>query len=223
MLEVQTFSKPTDLKEWAYRTIKKLIISDELQVGEQLRIEVLSAKLGISRTPIREALLILEREGLVRVASRVGFFVRDLTMQDLRELFELREIIEAYAAEKAVANLSAEDLLHLANIHKESVEAVNSGKLDTFLNFEIDFHTIIIKNANNQRLFGVMESLKDLTYRERLLSVRSIENVKQSLEEHEQILEALKQRNIQKAGECMRLHIRNVKDRLIGFLNLRDH
>jgi DNA-binding GntR family transcriptional regulator len=76
MAEIETYSKPSDLKNWAYETIKRKILDVEVNAGDQLRIEVLAEQLGTSRTPIREALLKLETEGLVRAASRVGFFVR---------------------------------------------------------------------------------------------------------------------------------------------------
>jgi len=220
--EVQEFNRPSDLKDWAYSKIKQLILTSQVKAGEQLRIETLSGKMGISRTPIREALLKLEGEGLVRTASRVGFFVKGLTKRDLRELFELREIIEAYAAEKAAPCLSDDDILYLSGLHKKAVEAVKSNQLEVFVDLETTFHTFIIESSDNQRLLKVLESLKDLTYRERILSVQSIENVAKSLKEHEDIVQVLDQRDGHKAGELMRLHIREVKKRLIEFLDLPD-
>jgi DNA-binding GntR family transcriptional regulator len=217
-----SFQKPSDLTNWAYKIIKSQILNFEVKVGEQLHVEALADKMGISRTPIREALLRLVNEGLVKAESRVGYFVRGVTKRDLRELFELREILEGYAAEKAAALLQDDELDYIEQVHQKSIRAVRESKLSRFVEMEIRLHDIIIEKSDNRRLLSVLESLKDLTYRERVLSVKSMDNVKASLTEHSELVKALKSRNGALASQKMKEHIRAVKGRLLEFLDPPD-
>ena len=209
--------KHSDLKDWAYDVIKEAILAFQFAPGVQLHIQELAKQMDISRTPIREALLRLENDGLVRAVPRVGFFVTEITRSDLRELFELRGLLEGYAAQEAASLLSDDDLAHMDRLFENSVSAVERGELKEFLEAETALHTFLIEHCGNSRLIQVMESLKDLTYRERILSIESLDNVRESCVEHQAILDALHKRDGALAGERMRVHIRNVKRRLLQF------
>ncbi len=211
---------PSALKDSVYEIIKDMIVHLDPKDGEQLRVEAIANRMGISRTPVREALLRLESEGLVRTVPRVGFFVKGITKQDLRELFELREITEGYAAEKAAVLISGEDIARIEELQSQSKQAVDEGDFERFIGMEAELHSLIIKNSRNSRLLKMIESIKELTYRERLLSLRSPENVKLSVEEHQRIVEALRNRDGKLAGKLMRAHIRAVQNRLLEFLDL---
>ena len=215
-------NKPSALKDWAYGIIKNSILSLQFPPGAQLHIEDLADQMGISRTPIREALLKLESDGLVRTVPRVGFFVTEITKRDLEELFELRELLEGYAAERTAPLLTDSDLARMDRLLEIGVSAVERGDLDEFLEIEIAFHTFLIERCNNRRLVEVMKSLEDLTYRERVLSLRSLENVRASLTEHQKIADALHRRDGELAGKRMREHIRNVRKRVLQFVNLPE-
>lgn len=215
-------NKPSDLKNWAYETIRKMILNLEIDAGEQLHIEALSEKLGISRTPIREALLKLESEGLARSESRVGFFVQGITKKSLNELFELRELLESYAAERTAASIEKRDIDYLENLQKQSIRAVKSRNLTKFMETEISLHGLIIDKSKNLRLIKMVESIQDLTYRERALSLKSENNVMQSIKEHQRIIDSLKRKDAKLAGRMMREHISAVKERLIQFLSLPE-
>ena len=216
------FSKPKDLKNWAYETIKKWILNFDLESGKQVHIESIAAKLGTSRTPIREALVKLESEGLVTAIPRVGFFVTEVTAQDLNKLLELRELLEGYAAEKSVSFFNEEDIKLLVKLQKQAVESVEQGNFTKFLEIEVAIHSSIIEHSQNSYLLRIIDSLKDLTYRERLLSVRSIENVRESLNEHKEIIEALRLRNGKLAGQSMRRHINRVQKRILLMVGKKD-
>jgi DNA-binding GntR family transcriptional regulator len=218
----QMLTKPKDLKAWAYETIKDDILNQRVEPGEQLRIEELSKKLSISRTPIREALLRLESEGLVRSASRVGFFVRDLTQQGIRELFELRELIEGYAAEKAAPTLTDEDLAQINDLQQKATASFEQDDFLSFNKYEIALHDFLIGHSGNTQLLRMIEGLKDLTYRERQYALRSRENVNKSIQEHRVLIEALGARDGMQAGKSMREHLRNVRDRLLCNLDLPE-
>ncbi len=222
MPEEKKLTKPMDLKAWAYQTIKESILNRQVEPLEQLRIEDLARKMGISRTPIRESLLQLEAEGLVRINSRVGFFVRELTRRDLRELFELRELTEGYAAEKAAPTLSEEDLARIDILHQSALTAFENNNLELFNQHETALHDFLIRHSGNMWMLKMIEGLKDLTYRERQYALRSTENVQKSIQEHRDLIESLHRRDGEEAGKQMRRHLRNVRDRLLNLLDLPE-
>ncbi len=207
--------KPVGLTDWAYQRIKGAILSLTLAPGAQLNINSLIEELNISRTPIREALLRLEKDGLVRVMPRAGFYVTEITRRDLEELYEIRELLESRAIEEAIINLSASDLEQIDGIVQGSRHSVREKDVDKFLRLEIEFHTFFIDHSRNRRLISIMESLHDLALRWRTLSVRSIENLNLSLEEHRRIAEAVKARDCKNAGKLMSEHIRNSQARIL--------
>jgi DNA-binding GntR family transcriptional regulator len=212
--------KPSALKDWAYDTIKESILNLRSPPGAQLHIEDLADQMGVSRTPVREALLRLESDGLVRTVPRVGFFVTEITRRDLEELFELRALLEGHAAEKAASLLTDNELAHIDHLLEANVSAAEQEDLDRVLETEIAFHTLLIERAPNRRLTAMMESLQDLTHRERILSLECLENVRESCIEHRRIVEALHQRDGELAGRLMREHICAVRDRMLQFVDL---
>jgi DNA-binding GntR family transcriptional regulator len=216
------YEKPSDLKNWAYETIKQTILNGGVNAGDQLRIEALAGQLGTSRTPIREALLKLESEGLVRAASRVGYFVRDLTRKDLQELFELRDVLESYAAGRAAVLVDDQDLQRLKEYQRRAKKAINEGITSEFMDMEIEIHSLILRKAGNTRLIKMIGSIKDLIKRERILSLQSSENILESYKEHQQIIAAVSKKDSRLANRMMHSHIVAVQKRLLAFLELPD-
>ncbi len=211
-------SKPAALTDWTYQYLKKSILNLEFRPGQQLHIEEFTEKLEVSRTPVREAFLRLANEGLVEVRPRVGYFVSTITVQDIYDLFEAREIVETRAARQAAESLTDDDLLKLKEIMQQSALAVEAGDYDQFLENEINFHEYLQKNVSNKRLIAFMDSLNDLTYRERVLSTRSLENIKSTIIEHNKIVDALVKRDGQAAEKCMAEHLENVRRRLVSLI-----
>lgn len=211
-------SKPAALTDWTYQYLKKSILNLDFRPGEQLHIEEFTKKLEVSRTPIREAFLRLATEGLVDVRPRVGYFVSDITEQDIRDLFEVREIVETRAARQAAEALTDEELEKLKTLLEESEQAVKEGDFKTYINNDVEFHDYLQKHVSNQRLLAVMESLNDLTHRERVLSTRMNINIKCTLVEHGKIVEALVDRDGKAASDFMAEHLKNVCQRLVDFI-----
>jgi len=212
--------KPAALADWAYATIKNAILNLDLPMGAQVRVEGLAEQMEISRTPIREALLRLEKDGLVRAEPRVGFFVTEITRRDLAELFEIRQLLEGHAVKTATSETTDADLARLDRLLEQGETAVKEGDLDQYLQVEIDFHAFLLERAPNRHLSAIMGSVQDLTYRERVLSLRSLDNVHQTLLEHRRILDALHERDGELAGRMMAEHISAVSLRLSQFLQL---
>lgn len=212
-------SKPAALTDWTYQYLKKSILNFDFQPGEQLHIEEFAKKLEVSRTPVREAFLRLANEGLVEVRSRVGYFVSLITEQDIRDLFEVREIVETRAARQAAEALSDEELEKLKALMSETEQAIKDGDLETYIKNDVRFHDYLQKHISNKRLIAVMESLNDLTYRERILSTRLDENIGLTFVEHSKIVEALVRRDGEMASKLMGEHLENVCQRLVDYIN----
>ncbi len=208
------WERPVSLSDWAYERIKALILQLEFKPGQQLQIEDVTEMLGISRTPIREAILRLERDGLMRIVPRVGMFVTDITSEDLEELYELRELLEGRAVERAVQYLTDDDLDSLERILDGGAKSVEAGNVDEFLRAEVEFHSFLLDHSGNRRMIVTMESFRDLTYRWRVLSLMAQESLAETLAEHRKILEALRARKAGPAGRLMKAHIRAARARI---------
>jgi GntR family transcriptional regulator, rspAB operon transcriptional repressor len=211
--------KPAALADWTYQYLKKGILNLDFKPGEQLHIEEFAEELEVSRTPIREAFLRLASEGLVDVRSRVGYFVSEMTEQDMKDLFEVREIVETRAARLAAKELSDGEIAKLRKLMEESAEAVVNEDLSTYIENDVRFHGYLQKHVTNKRLLAVMDSMNDLTHRERILSIRSPENVRHTLVEHNRIVDALEKRDEDAAGKLMAEHLQNVCQRLVEFID----
>ncbi len=222
MDSLATLTKPSALTAWAYSTIKESILNLSIRPGEPLRVEQFATQMRISRTPVREALLRLERDGLVRSVAHVGFFAASFSKRELRELYEVRRILESSAATMAATRIDEEGLASIDRVLMETRGAVKLNQLDQFLQSEIAFHRCITDHCGNSQLVNMVESLRDLTFRGRVLSLASPDNVRKSLEEHELIAEALHRRDSKSAGKLMSDHLTDAVDRMLQFVDLPE-
>ena len=206
--------KRIDLTDWAYNSIKMLILNNTLPAGTQIHIDQMAARLGISRTPVREALQRLENIELVRIQPHVGCFVNGSTPQEFKEVFELRWLIERYAAKKAATALTDEMLAVFSGYIQNSELAVQQGSLDEFNRCEILIHNLLIDNLHNRRISQIMDTVSDNIYRERCIALTSLDNIKQSVAEHRLIEQALYAHDPELAEKAMGDHIAKVEERI---------
>ncbi len=210
--------KPTALAEWTYQNLKQDILNFVIKPGEQLHMEQIANNMGVSRTPIREAFLKLATDGLVEIKPRVGYFVMAITEQDVMDLFEFREIIETRAIRKAVDQFSEDELDSMQKLITDSKRAFESNDLSIFVTNDIKFHHYIQGHIHNRLLSTFVDSMNGLTYRVRVLSLQSVENIEQTLIEHQKILDGLKQRDIELAEKYVCEHIHKVCERMVKLL-----
>lgn len=210
----QIKEKPTDLTGWVYENIKQLILDNTLPAETQINIDDMSKELQVSRTPVREALLQLKDKGLVRIVPHVGCFVSSITQEEFHEVFELRGIIECYAASHAAVHMPEEEIRQWLQSVDKCEQALSRGDLEEFNQMEIVLHDYLIESLNNKRIQTVMESVADSIYRERKIAMGSLENVQQSVQEHRAVAMAIAKRDPVEAEQAMRTHIRNVEYRI---------
>ena len=150
-----------NLTDRVYDAIKQRILSSQFEVGSKLRDETLAQQLGVSRTPVREAILRLSREGLVEVIPRSGTRVRTFTEQDIEEIFELRIALETLAIRKAATRLARAQVRRLRDMHEQAEAALKKGDTTLALVFDSEMHRTILEASGNQRLQKMMSTITD--------------------------------------------------------------
>lgn len=202
-------------KEKVYRELKASILGLQLQPGEPLVESMVAERYGISRTPAREALMRLVDEGLVEVIPRKGYFVSQVTLQDVLESYQLRTILEpeaaALAAQRDTARLS---LLLNANMHQHTREATAE------LNRE--FHLLIAQASGNRRLARMIGQLLDEVHRVAVLDPYLVTPDEAGHREHWVIIHALAERNPESARDRMREHLESGRSRALEVFSLQD-
>lgn len=200
------------LRDQAYQAIKEAIISLELEPREKLKEATLALKLGISKTPVREALTRLQHEGLVKVLPFRGAFVAEIDDRDVADIFELRELLEGVAIKRAAISFSLEDSQEGEILLEEMRAAYKAGDIKSFARLSRDFHNLFIKKLDNQRMMSVLKTFDDQLERIRATATRTLENIPLFIEDYEEIHEALKAGNPEAAERALLTHLKCVKE-----------
>jgi len=201
---------PKSKKVAAYEALKERIINNSLKPGDPLNERVLSEELRISKTPIRESLQQLEKEGLVENVPHKGSFVSRVSVQDIREIFEVREILECAAARGSALN---RDLGKLEKIRKkcESIERETGKTPLSLLKAGAQIHNFMFESLQNKRLIEIYKGLQDHIERIRIHFVHQFDpnRLEEASKEHKEILDALIARDPSRAENAVRTHLRN--------------
>ncbi|MCC7164857.1 MAG: GntR family transcriptional regulator [Anaerolineae bacterium] len=205
---------PTSLKDHAYQRIKDAILTLQLKPGAPLVEAELAERLGVSKTPVRDALLELRREGLVTKIPYSGTFVSEITPKDTREIIEIRAVLEGLAARLATPRLSETDLVYLESLIDRELDAIDAGNIELATQLNGEFHKIILAQVENQRLVALVENFEDQLQRFRMLSSQLNGRLRKSAEEHRRVLGALCSRDADRAEEFFREHLLSVLDDL---------
>lgn len=200
------------LKEIAYSAIKDAILSFQLAPGMPLVEHELAEQLGVSKTPVRDALQELEREGFVVRVPFKGTYVTDVTMVDVAEIFQLRAVLEGLAARLAAPCLSPPEMQQILDSHAAAEAALEQGDLAACSEWGKKLHDAIIHKAraHNRRLVQIIHNLDDHMVRLRTLSDRVQGRLDRSMPEHGRIVDALHQADSNAAEQAMRNHLSSV-------------
>ncbi|MCR4896654.1 MAG: GntR family transcriptional regulator [Lachnospiraceae bacterium] len=199
------------LRDSVYNTLRGEILTGELHSGERLMEIHLADRLGVSRTPIREAIRMLELEGLVTMIPRRGAHVAQITEKRMNDELEVREALDALCVELACLRITDTELqaLEQAALHFEEMVRTNDNR--AIAQADVDFHNIIIYATRNDRLISVEDSLSQSIYLYRYEYIKDVEGHARLVEEHREILEALRERDPKRASAAARLHVENQK------------
>jgi DNA-binding GntR family transcriptional regulator len=172
----------------------------------------LAQAIGISRTPVREALKLLEREGLVRTFAARGAFVADVSAADVAEIYEVRMILEPYAARVAAARLTHEELGALQDYVNGTRGAVGQQRIDEASILDVHLHGTIVSATGNLRIKSILSQMDDQVHRIRSIALRDAGRMQHTLDEHKRIVAALVARNEQLAEEEMYQHLAGARE-----------
>ena len=200
-----------DKTEQIYRLLRSRILEGKLAPGSRLIERKLAEELNVSKTPVREALVRLSKDGLLDGEAHRGFWVAELTGEEAREIYDLREMLEGFAAREAAKKINQQGCRKLASFLEEFEVYYNQGNLSAYNDTDIRFHNFLIEISANQRLYHLVSHLRAQS---RLLMATSVNfpgRAKASLFEHKKIIEAVVGHKEDLAEKYAREHIRNVK------------
>ncbi len=202
--------------DYAYEQIWQRVImmggSDEQRLSDV----TLAEQLGISRTPVRQALERLVQEGLVRADPRRGFWTRTFTAQDIHEIYDLRGALEVLALRLAAPHLSHENLkAHLEELHAVKAE-LDTHPVLHFLQVDIRFHMLITRASGNGRLIHSLSLLRSQICMFQMQDTLYPRRMEIALHDHEKVLQALLAGNVEEAADYLAKHIRNAKEGVLA-------
>jgi len=206
------------LRELVLDAIRDAIIKGSLQPRERLMEIQMAEELGVSRTPIREALRKLELEGFIVMVPRKGAYVADLSFKDIADVFEIRAALEGLAAGLAAERITEEELEEMERLLVEKREAISNGDILRLVEVDTSFHELMYKASRNERLGVIISNLREQIQRLRKTSLSYPGRMKESLNEHKKIAEAIQSRDVQLARQLAQEHIENAENILIESL-----
>lgn len=206
------------LRDVVFKTLRQAILKGELEPGERLMEIQLAERLGVSRTPIREAIRKLELEGLVLMIPRKGAEVAKISENNLRDVLEVRRSLEELAIDLACQRITAEELESLNKAEVDFKAAIGNGDAMQIAQTDEQFHEIIYNSTKNQKLVQILNNLREQMYRYRMEYLKDKRMHKTLVDEHEAIRKALKKHDPVKAGNAVKVHIENQRKCIIDSL-----
>jgi DNA-binding GntR family transcriptional regulator len=186
---------PATAQQHAVQELRRLIVEGELRPGGRVNQEDLAARLGLSVAPVREALRVLEQEGQVTYLPRRGYFVTELDLADLREIYALRRLLEERAARHALRGLDADGLERIRDAARACADAARAGDVTAELAANRQFHLAILEAPDQPHLLRLIRQLWDSTEAYRALYYGLAVEREATLDAHERILAALEHRD----------------------------
>lgn len=208
------------LRDVVFRTLRQAILTGEMKPGERLLEIHLANKLGVSRTPIREAIRMLELEGLVIMVPRRGAQVAQITEKSMSDVLEVRCALDELAVELACERISAAEKEELFDACKAFEKATLTKQVHVIAKADVEFHDIIIKAAGNPRLTQMINNLAEQMYRYRFEYIKDESQHQMLIDEHRNIYESIIKHDVNAAKEAIRLHIENQEKSIIRQIRL---
>jgi DNA-binding GntR family transcriptional regulator len=198
------------LSQKVYRALKTEIIKGSLKPGNKLSEGKIAEQMGVSRTPVREALKELAAEGFVKMNPNQAVAVSNASVKDVQEVLQIRGVLEGLAARLATKTINEEEIKELEKYQKRMEQYTNKDDVLAFSEMDAEFHELILNICGNNRLIQIRKNLSDQAHRYRIRSLSVPGRLKYSLKEHQEIVEALKRKDAEQADRLSQKHIENV-------------
>lgn len=206
------------LREVVFEALREAILGGTLLPNERLMEVQLAEELGVSRTPVREAIRKLELEGFVVMIPRKGAYVAGISLKDVADVFEIRAALEGLAAGLAAERITEEELEELERILVRKSEAIDQNDLEKLIEIDTQFHEGLYQASRNEKLTQLINNLREQIQRFRATSLSTPGRMREALEEHKKIVEAISERNITRAQELAQEHIENAENSMLEAL-----
>ncbi|HEY8486391.1 MAG TPA: GntR family transcriptional regulator [Limnochordales bacterium] len=206
------------LRELVFEALREAIINGTLKPGERLMEAQLADELGVSRTPVREAIRKLEHDGFVVMIPRKGAYVADISLKDVAEIFDVRRALEALAAQLAAERATEEDLERAERVLVEYGECIDRQDIQRLIEVDTRFHEVIYQMAGNARLQQMLNLLREQVQRFRTMTLSHGPRMRQALEEHRRIVEAIASRDGERAARLAQEHIESAENALMELI-----
>ncbi len=203
------------LREVICESLRNAIKNGKLKPGERLMEVQLAEELGISRTPVREAIRKLEQEGYVIMLPRRGTYVSSVSVHDVQEIFEIRTALESLSTGLAARRIENSELEQLQHLLTEIEGYIDKHDIDNIVKTDIEFHDLLYKVSRNERLSGIISNLKEQLSRFRTLSMSYPGRLKETLEEHREMVEAIASGDVEAAREAAERHMVRAEETLL--------
>ena len=211
------------LREIIFKQLVDDILRGRINAGEKLLESELANKFDVSRTPIREALLQLEKEGYTEHVKNVGATVKKISSRKIKEIFEVIAVLEGEATETAVTSkISPKELTYLKDLQKEMVLSAEDRDYIAYNRLNIRFHQFFLDRCGNETLSGIARDLRNKMYRLVSEGLSLPMNIEKYLKSHDQVLEAIASSNPELAHRLMKAHIREASQGLVQMM-IRRH
>lgn len=195
-LESILIEQPQPIRNQVYLHLRDQILNRTIEPSSRLVEAQIAKQIGTSRTPVREALHLLEKDGFIESVPRVGYYVKKLALDELDEIFEIRLINEKLACRWAIERLDNAGRRALEKNIAKTEAALQKGSPQLFLKYDEEFHEILVKSAGSKLLLDICQQLRRMMLRYRSESIKTERSVKKALVEHTRILECLKNNDL---------------------------
>ena len=216
-----TMNEYLPLRDVVFNTLRQAILRGELKPGERLMEIQLANKLGVSRTPIREALRKLELEGLVNMVPRKGAEVADITEKSLRDVLEVRKALEELSVQLACEKITEEEIEELKRAAERFKDTLDDQDVTKIAEADVAFHDIIYTATDNQKLILLLNYLREQMYRYLVEYLKKEEAYPQLIAEHEELIDNISKRNKEEATRIMCEHIDNQVATVINVIHTK--
>ena len=210
------------LRDVVFNTLRQAILRGELKPGERLMEIALSQRLGVSRTPVREAIRMLEQEGLVIMIPRKGAQVAEISEKDLKDVLEVRLGLEELAVRIACQRITEEELEELEQAVKEFEEAMKEDNLGVLAAADVKVHEVIYGSTHNKRLVQIISNIREQMYRYRVEYLKEGETRDVLVKEHEELTKAIRERDVERAKQLSFQHIENQRMAIMRSIEAED-
>lgn len=205
------------LRDVVFDHLRNSILNGELKPGERLMEVQLAEQLGVSRTPVREAIRKLELEGLVVMVARKGAYVADVSVKDILDVLEVRSVLEGLAASLAAERITEEELEKLELISYKFNRYLENDDTEGMIEMDVQFHDQIIESTRNPKLIHIAQSLQEQVHRFRVTYFSELGKYSGIHSEHQAILEAIANRDAAEAQRVAQEHVDTLEQSIVNF------